>query len=634
MKQQRPFFLLSLAATILFICLLWPTSVTADISNAINRAILQAGSWIFTALQTFQGGIAQPSNFIFISPLTTPTQAPSVSTSSTSGTCTNANTYHMQVAWTDHTGSTGIGPASGDIVPSPSSRKITVSLNESIPSGATAWTVFWSKSSDGFATKRMCASGSVTNAANYQAVTSTTFDCTCSVAGAAYSGSTLAQVTAGSFSNGVISIPSLGTDPMQFWTPGTVVYNQHTAPPLPAVELHVCNSGCQYSTITAAMAAITDAAASKRYAVVVHPGEYIEAEPTIKSYVNLIGTDRAGVRILNGLLTATNGTEMGVFNLTTGMGQLGNVGSISGDTGSTVAGTLYIANCNIGVTDGSNSVGGDTTKALSAGKLLTIYSTGNLYRSKDTWGVSGYQDTTIYSRGDVIEFTQTGTGGYSALPRDEGGASVYMTGARIEMTMTAASGNAEILGCHSPDGAGTRSSTFRILASYLHLTSTNASFNGTLACLAMKSTDGAADCAGASNLGADYYLSGVVCDVSAADSASTIDGVLFGSSTNHANGGGWKAVWSGGRISLSGGATRRDVDNQETGTGTSVTLAYVDRSLGFNGSGNSYAVGSLPASACSSKCAVGQSCTNTTPALCLCTSSNTWTKVSGGGSCP
>ena len=58
-----------------------------------------------------------------------------------------------------------------------------------------------------------------------------------------------------------------------------------------AQTLVVALSGGDYTTITAALAAITDATTSKRYCIKVMPGTYAEAI-TMKAYVDLVGVDR------------------------------------------------------------------------------------------------------------------------------------------------------------------------------------------------------------------------------------------------------------------------------------------------------------------------------------------------------
>jgi hypothetical protein len=58
----------------------------------------------------------------------------------------------------------------------------------------------------------------------------------------------------------------------------------------------VAKSGGDYTTITAALNAITDASATNRYAVYIYPGEYDE-EVTMKEYVDFIGIDRESVII-------------------------------------------------------------------------------------------------------------------------------------------------------------------------------------------------------------------------------------------------------------------------------------------------------------------------------------------------
>jgi len=62
----------------------------------------------------------------------------------------------------------------------------------------------------------------------------------------------------------------------------------------------VGKSNADYTTITAALAAITDAASDKIYTVLVYPGIYTEAV-TLKNYVNIIAVDKNSSQIKNGI---------------------------------------------------------------------------------------------------------------------------------------------------------------------------------------------------------------------------------------------------------------------------------------------------------------------------------------------
>jgi hypothetical protein len=259
----------------------------------------------------------------------------------------------------------------------------------------------------------------------------------------------------------------------------------------------------------------------------------------------------------------------------------------------------------------------------------TLYSVGNLLRCT-YWAWATYVDGTVVSSGDtaVINGDLAGPLTWNAISRDEGGTRVYVNGANIFMNTSSAANDLAGIGCTlAPGGAGTRSNVIRLANSYLEINSTNASQNGTLACV--RAPAGA--CAESGALATEFDLSGTTCVINAAGSSAALAGVLIPADADHVN---WTTRWTGGRISLSGGSTRRDVDNAETASGASVTLTGVERAGALNGAGKTYITETAPAAACSAKCTVGQSCTNTSPALCFCTAADTWTKVSGGGSCP
>jgi hypothetical protein len=72
----------------------------------------------------------------------------------------------------------------------------------------------------------------------------------------------------------------------------------------PAQVVNVAKSGGDFTTIQGAINSITDATTTKRYAVVVHPGEYTESV-TLKDYVDLVGTGRT-----NSIIKGTSGTVL------------------------------------------------------------------------------------------------------------------------------------------------------------------------------------------------------------------------------------------------------------------------------------------------------------------------------------
>lgn len=67
----------------------------------------------------------------------------------------------------------------------------------------------------------------------------------------------------------------------------------------------VAKSGGQYTTVQAALDAITDAGASKRYLILVAPGVYT-ADKTAKEYIDIMGMSRGGVVFTGGFNMASH----------------------------------------------------------------------------------------------------------------------------------------------------------------------------------------------------------------------------------------------------------------------------------------------------------------------------------------
>lgn len=82
--------------------------------------------------------------------------------------------------------------------------------------------------------------------------------------------------------------------------------------------ISVATNGGDYTTITAALGAITDAAVSKRYVILVYPGNYVESI-TMKPYVDIIGFGRTVCTITSSGVTvvSANNSRIAGFDITT-----------------------------------------------------------------------------------------------------------------------------------------------------------------------------------------------------------------------------------------------------------------------------------------------------------------------------
>ena len=142
----------------------------------------------------------------------------------------------------------------------------------------------------------------------------------------------------------------------------------------------VAKSGGDYTTIQSAIDSITDATTTKRYAILVYPGDYAESV-TMKDYVDIIGSGRTNSRI-----TATSGTAL-TFPATKGtvldIGIYVNYGTLGvASTAITSAGAdSVMIGCDIGV-----------TKASGNYVMNGIKITAGSFRMSDcyfTWSVTG-----------------------------------------------------------------------------------------------------------------------------------------------------------------------------------------------------------------------------------------------------
>ncbi len=234
-----------------------------------------------------------------------PTLPPNgMTTSAVSGSCLNTRQYRFKKAWVNQSGFTTIGPASSpDFTPSPTSRRVTINFaDEAPPAKATAVALFYMSSQDSFATTRSCG---VTIASSYVAAGTTTFDCACQGVSNQTGGTTSILTRLRMWYQGEIRAAQEATDtpktatvdknrlrltsPVPEWSPDSgVTYGR-----LAAVGVRVktvCNAGCDHTTLTAALAAITDASITNPYVI---DFDGIETTGiTMKSWVSITGKGR------------------------------------------------------------------------------------------------------------------------------------------------------------------------------------------------------------------------------------------------------------------------------------------------------------------------------------------------------
>jgi pectin methylesterase-like acyl-CoA thioesterase len=170
--------------------------------------------------------------------------------------------------------------------------------------------------------------------------------------------------------------------------------------------LEVCKSGCQYTTIIAALAAITDAAANKRYVIKVGPGTYMEGTLNPKSYVSIIGSGR-NVTFLDETQVLSNPgaaiTEVVLESMTIDNSTQGCVRWEHDDTAAPT--TLYMYDVQLGMQDGSNSAADNCLMDMSNGGHIIYFINSKCQTNLEAFALSA-KDTWI-DVGSEVEITQT-----------------------------------------------------------------------------------------------------------------------------------------------------------------------------------------------------------------------------------
>jgi len=186
----------------------------------------------------------------------------------------------------------------------------------------------------------------------------------------------------------------------------TAVFGQFTHwVPQPERTRFVCKSGCDYATISAAVASIGDAAIDKRYTVKIDDGNWDEQVvfASTKSYISLEGTSRTGTRIRgttnSGVTLQAGATGIGFSNLT--------IGGRSPVLAQTTVGTFFLDDVTLGIADGTEAGVGTTTSV--DGIIETGNGTGNTWYLHDVdmeseWDffVLGANTTVHYNGGNMV----------------------------------------------------------------------------------------------------------------------------------------------------------------------------------------------------------------------------------------
>lgn len=534
----------------------------------------------FTALQTFNGGVGVQGATTYLNDGTAvllpmkidftmdnPTVAPTFVEAGI-GTCTNAGgqTYKFAIVESNQSGETMMSPASGVYTPSSTIKTATIT-RPAIDSRATHWRPIYAKGLEGFSTWRTCNSTAL-----YIAAGTSTAPCNCFSSGAIFTNTNTTgtismmdsrdgelRFTAGTPS---VSNPILSVGANRLYTGGagfqasfdSGVTRLDLMAGGPQTRL-VCKSGCFYSTIQSAVNSITDATATKRYTAYVMPGDYAETV-TMKSYVSLVGADKMSTRILgsgdvDAVKIPADITEVGITNLT-----LGESGVVA-DGANTVPMTVYVWDCLLGIVDGTGGVQGDSQDCIYISNKVKVFSFGNLCRSTFD-GITVGPNSTYVGEGNAFELDNKSNDFQMRVWRTGGtGAQIYEHGSRVSVLSTTNNQPIEGLSLTSafnPETA-TQGYQFSIRDTDIEIRTTNASRTNTTTCFnlpAFALTNSNASLA-------DF--SGSNCRMIASGSSVPLVGLGIASDADFSN---WTVRWNGGWISMSGGASRTDVNNADT----------------------------------------------------------------------
>lgn len=228
----------------------------------------------------------------------------------------------------------------------------------------------------------------------------------------------------------------------------------------------VGKTNADYTTISTALTAITDATDNKRYTVLVYPGVYAE-QITMKAFVDVVGVSPYTCII--------NTSAYGLVTLSSGISRIANF-FIQGPLGDedfpfyVSGGTLYVYNCRIycggcsapGLyTEGGKIIARDCVFSFSDDSAAYCQASGgdiDMYNC--TYEGSYYPCQSIYSRGNVINIFNCRLKGQKSLYSDStgsvnifdsvlkssGSVGLYITGTltiKVERCSIIAAGNSQ-----------------------------------------------------------------------------------------------------------------------------------------------------------------------------------------------
>lgn len=617
--------------------LLWFLASPDPVSTAsreITEAILQGRIW---SLQVKTPGVFKTDYTITAPPTTAPTNV------EIAGTGCTANTYRTYLAWMNQSGFSAIGPASSDITLS-TTKRIQVTLTGSPPSNATAWAVFWSRSSESHATIRACNIGGPTSVA----LATPTFDCLCSTVANTYTAGTTGIRTTSQADAGVFKFVQYANNAAQTLTEdknrldttlGMPRWSNDSGANLVQLAIlggrvkYACPAGCEFATLTAALNAITDASSTNRYLVLM--GQMADTGTvTLKSYVAVSGIspEMTSVRKVE---IPFEGTGIRLADMTVPADAGGNPifyqGGTPGSRTTLVVDNLICGSTGTGVVDCIFDTGGSRDVVFND---VTMYSTWDtvIYGPSSTH--TEFNSRFILDDGGVSHTLRGWNGEQSAMH----GLEIRSYNADFDVRLSNASSN--FIGLHMTDtfgGTPTRADDVQIFNASMRVTMTATSGTPFAKCVQISG-------ARTSSFASRVRLYNLECKMRAGSVGALTALDISAADADHAT---WDVGWFDGTSDLAGGASRTDVNNAETVAGFKLKLANVVHDGVYTGAGTvevaDTRMGSFTTRLLGPVVDVGTTCTKgqilpddggATDELCLCIATNTVKCVTLGNTNP
>jgi len=505
--------------------------------------------------------------------LADPAVAPTLgSTFTLAGACRADTTYRFTVVWFNASGNSAASPTLQWQPSSGNTNRATV--NQVAPPagfGVTAWTVMEQRSSEGYGTFRYYASG-VTPIAP---IATTSVIATCQGTSTFTNTNTTGLSKVMEFFDSQIRGPArLGADPddprltnsarrltfagtFPTWsTDGGV-----TTLPFNIVSgkvKRVCPV-CEYTTGSAAMAAITDASATNRYVVLFEPGDYQE-QINMKPWTSLVGRGPAS-RVLS-IIRPTGCGEVAVMNL-----QVAGTPSLSG-AGTPGACRMFLIGNIFG--DIWNPIGGapaNTTIDTVTGPATETWDVGNIHVTAWDAILLGSEGAVTYNMsGSQMYLDPTGINiNRLAALRVRDGCTLRANGIYVYATIPEATDNVQPVSIIHTETQGSAPSTGTNISVTNSLFVINGADTGRTAITACVLDDDSAHVSAPSH---SLDLTGTTCIISSASASGTVAGMALTADEADTDKDNWRWSWASGRLALSGGANRYTLSSADNGAMT------------------------------------------------------------------